>query len=420
MPGQAPALGMAQAANLLRDPDIKVRRQVYAATNAAWQTQKEPCAAVLNNINGWRHEIYKRRSHKKPMHFLDPALRRGCIERSTLDAMLDAVRQHKAIGHKALALKAKLMEVPKLGPWDLFAPAPQPAGDTVESLMTFAEAIDLVSAAFSAIDPSMGEFVRFMQKSRWIEGSVGENKRPGAYCTKFLKSRTPRVYMTYAGNMDNVSTLAHELGHAFHSWLMRDLPLAQLSYPMTLAETASIFAETALNDHLLTKHKGNPAALLPILWGSAGDAEVFLLNIPARFTFEYEFNEMRQKQILTPDGMDQLMIKAWRLWYEDSLTEMNPLFWASKLHFHMAHLSFYNFPYTFGYLFSLGVYAQREALGADFFPRYKDLLRDTGRMTAEDLAAKYLSCDLASPDFWLCSLRLVEQKVDMLAALGIC
>jgi oligoendopeptidase F len=349
------------------------------------------------------------------MHFLDPALRRGCIERSTLDAMMNAVSQQKSIGQKALALKAKMMGVANLGPWDLFAPCPDEAKAT--SLMTFDAATELISDAFSSIDPSMGAFVKTMQENRWIEGSVQGNKRPGAYCTKFLKSRTPRVYMTYAGNMDNVSTLAHELGHAFHSWLMRDLPLSQLSYPMTLAETASIFAETVLNDYLISKNKHDTSLLLPFLWSNASDAEVFLLNIPSRFTFEYELNERRQRQLLTPDEMSEMMAGAWSKWYEGSLCEMNPMFWASKLHFHMSSLSFYNFPYTFGYLFSLGVYAQREALGASFFARYVDLLRDTGRMTAEELAAKYLGCDLSKPDFWLASLAIVQQKVDMLASL---
>ena len=407
-------MGLAEAANHLRDPDPQVRRAVYDATNNAWQSQQESCAAVLNNINGWRHEIYRRRSQVKRVHFLDPALHRSCMERPTLDAMLDAVHRNRDIGRRALALKAKLMGVPALGPWDLFAPPPQ-MPEAGESLFSFASAVGLVSDAFDAIDPAMGAFVRLMQDKRWIEGSIQDNKRPGAYCTKFLKSRSPRVYMTYAGSLDNVATLAHELGHAFHSWLMRDLPLAELSYPMTLAETASIFAETALNDALMARCQGSPASLLPILWASAGDAEVFILNIPARFTFETRFNEIRQEQLLPPDEISRLMTEAWQTWYGESLSAMHPMFWASKLHFHMSSLSFYNFPYTFGYLFSLGVYAQRKVLGADFFPRYCELLRDTGRMTVEELAAKYLGCDLTGPAFWQSSLDIVAQKIAFFA-----
>jgi len=257
----------------------------------------------------------------------------------------------------------------------------------------------------------MGEFVRMMADKRWIEGTVGERKRPGAYCTGFAKSRTPRVYMTYTGGASDIITLAHELGHAFHSWEMRDLPDCQRSYGMSLAETASTFGETVVRDALLGR-SATPAEELAIVWEEASALVAFILNIPARFEFEQDFYEARAERPLRPAELNEMMSAAWETWYGDTLAEPDPLFWASKLHFYISGLSFYNFPYLFGYLFSLGVCARREALGDEFFPRYVALLRDTGRMTAEDLAAKHLEVDLTRPDFWRETVATLKARID--------
>ncbi|MFZ9521654.1 MAG: M3 family metallopeptidase, partial [Silvanigrellaceae bacterium] len=256
----------------------------------------------------------------------------------------------------------------------------------------------------------MGVFVDVMWLIGWIEGSVSNNKRPGAYCTRFAKSRTPRVYMTYKGSLEDVGTLAHELGHAFHNWVMRDLPLPETYYPMTLAETASIFAETVVSDVLLKK-SSTPAEKRQVLWGDLGSAEAFLLNIPARFWFEKSFYEKRSERTLSPDELSALMSDSWKRAYGDTLSEMNPLFWCSKLHFHISGTSFYNFPYTFGYLFALGVYAQREKQGKDFYRNYVNLLRDTGRMSAEEVARKHLGVNISEQGFWNDSIAIVAKQI---------
>jgi oligoendopeptidase F len=209
--------------------------------------------------------------------------------------------------------------------------------------------------------------------------------------------------------------LAHELGHAFHNWVMRDMPHYETFYPMTLAETASIFGETVVGNALLEKAKG-PGDRLSFTWTQAREVESLLLNISARFHFEKAFYERRQDQTLNPDDFKKLMTESWSEFYGDSLTEMDPMFWASKLHFSISSLSFYNFPYIFGYLFSLGVYAQRPKLKDKFYDAYVNLLRDTGRMTAEEVAAKHLGADLTKPDFWRASLAESKRSVDQFEA----
>lgn len=198
---------------------------------------------------------------------------------------------------------------------------------------------------------------------------------------------------------------------------MRDMPRYQTYYSMTLAETASIFAETLVRDALFAQ-ASTPAEQLEIAWADGMAATTFLLNIPARFTFEQQLVEARKQGFVIADRLKQLMRESWQHWYEDSLSSYDEMFWASKLHFSMSYLGFYNYPYLFGYLFSLGIYAQRDQYGDAFCDRYTALLRDTGSMTAEDLVQRHLQQDIRQPEFWQASLSIVEQAVSRLEALS--
>jgi len=405
--GTVTRMGLARAAGTQQSGNRAEREAGYKAVQKAWETQQESCASVLNALSGWRLDNYKTRSKSRKLNFIDKPLHGNRIEKETLEAMMLVVEQNAEVAREALRFKAKAMNIDALAPWDLFAPAP--TSEPEDEMIPFEEAISLIRTAFADVDPQMGEFVDVMVKNRWIEGTVTDTKRPGAYCTRFAKSRTPRVYMTYKGTLEDVGTLAHELGHAFHNWVMRDLSLPETYYPMTLAETASIFAETVVS-HVLVKNAANQQAKEKILWGELGSAEAFLLNIPARFWFETEFYERRAERTLTPDEFSELMNKSWQRAYGNTLSEMNRMFWCSKLHFHISGTSFYNFPYTFGYLFALGVYAQRKRQGKEFYANYVNLLRDTGRMSAEDLAREYLGVELSEPRFWQDSIAIVRRQ----------
>ena len=192
---------------------------------------------------------------------------------------------------------------------------------------------------------------------------------------------------------------------------MRDLPDSQRSYGMSLAETASIFGETLVRDALLAQSTSKQQKL-DIQWAEMRAITAFLLNIPSRFEFEYQFYEARKERPLRPQELKTLSNDAWHAWYGDALAEPDPMCWASKLHFSLSGLSFYNFPYLFGYLFSLGVYAQRDAMGDDFYSRYAALLRDTGRMSAEDVAQKHLGVSLEEPEFWRNTIESLRHRVD--------
>ena len=401
-------LGVAEAAGLMLGPDDHLRETAWRAINATWDEHAESCAAAVNAIAGWRLSMCRRRGNG--VHYLDAPAHANRLRRETIDTLIGVAEEGVPLARRAAQLQAKAYGKDRYGPWDQRAPAPA-VPNTDAGRIPYGEAVDLIAESYSSVAPEMGDFVHMMAKKRWIEGTVGPRKRPGAYCTGFRKSRTPRVYMTYTGGASDVITLAHELGHAYHAWVMRDLPDSQRSYGMSIAETASTFGETVVRDALRDRAEG-PHEELPIAWEEASAIVTFVLNIPTRFEFERNFHEARAEKPQRPDELKAMMGAAWEKWYGDALSEPDPLFWANKLHFYISGLSFYNFPYLFGYLFSQGLYARRSQVGDGFFDRYQALLRDTGRMTTEDLAAKHLDVDLTQPDFWRETLASLGPRVD--------
>ncbi|MEM6840325.1 MAG: M3 family oligoendopeptidase [Cyanobacteria bacterium P01_C01_bin.120] len=407
-------LGLAQASNLLSSPDREVRSHAWHGVKAAWESRAETVATILNAINGWRWEETKQRGGQRTLHYLDKSCHRSRIDRATLDALMATTYQRRAIGQRALQVKAKLLNIPMMAPWDVSAPAPV---EGQAERFSFEAAIELIAQAFRRFTPAMGDFAVMMAENGWIDAKSTPNRSTGAYCTGFAEPREPRIFMTFEGSMQNLLTLAHELGHAWHSWVMRDLPFYKTFYSMTLAETASIFAETLVRDALLTQ-ASTPEQKLAIAWVDGTAATVFLLNIPARFTFEQKLVEARKQGFVVADALKTMMRDSWQHWYEDSLASYDEMFWASKLHFSMTELSFYNYPYLFGYLFSLGIYAQKDRYGEAFKELYTTLLRDTGSMTAEDLVQRHLQQDIRQPEFWQASLDIVDQAVSRLEALA--
>ncbi|MGD1904130.1 MAG: M3 family oligoendopeptidase [Geitlerinemataceae cyanobacterium] len=406
-------MGLASASNLLSSTEPEERKAAWQGIQGAWGEHQETVAAILNAINGWRIEEGQQRAHTQALHYLDKSCLQNRIDRDTLDALMETTYKFRSVGQRALNAMATASGLKKMGPWDILAPAP--ASEEGQAF-SFEEAIELVADAFGEFDPEMGEFARMMAEKGWIDGEPTPNRSTGAYCDGFSKPREPRVFMTFTGTMSNVLTLAHELGHAWHEWVMRDMPLMAIDYPMTLAETASIFGETLVRNALL-KRAETPAQKLAVRWQDAESASAFLVNIPARYEFEQRLVEARKQSTVVPEQLRQMMGESWQKWYEDSLSEYDELFWASKLHFSMSGLSFYNYPYLFGYLFSLGIYAQRDVYGEKFEALYRGILRDTGSMTAEEVVMQNLAQDIRQPQFWQASLNIVEAAVSEFEAL---
>ena len=401
--GKTESLAMSQRRSLLCNTDREIRKAAFEGGNAAWSRVADTTAAALNAIAGTRHTLYRERGVE---HFLDAALFDAAISHKTLDAMFEAVEDHAEIARRYLRLKAKTLGLDKVAWYDLDAPLPLAS----EKDVSWTDAQDMVRGAFRRAYPELSRFFEHVLKERWVEWEPRDGKQPGAYCTSSRVINESRVFMTFQGTLSDVSTLAHEVGHAFHNWVMRDLRGFARRYPMTLAESASTFAEMVLNDGLRENPEITEAERAVLLSEQLSDATAFLLDIPVRFQFEKEFYERRKSGEVSTSELSELMAKTQRHIFGDTLAAggEDPLFWASKLHFYISSVSFYNFPYTFGFLLSRGLYAQFKADGAAFLPRYQELLRLTGSGLAHDVAKKALGRDLESREFWQESIQSLE------------
>jgi oligoendopeptidase F len=395
LPGADKPTPMSMKVSLLESPDSSVRKAVLENSNEAWEEVSYVTASALNAIAGTRLTLYGKRGYDG---FLEKPLHDAAVSAETLDAMWSAVEANREVAHTYLKKKAKLLGKPVLGFEDLSCPLPQGA----EKKCSWDEGVDLVLRAFNARYPALGEFTESMLANKRVESEQRTGKRPGAYCSGTLKNRESRVFMNYGGGLGDISTLAHELGHAFHNFVMKEKRPMAARFPMTLAETASTFAERILQTELLEDPNASKAEKLQVLATRLNDAAVFLCNIHMRFVFEKNFYTERQKGEVSVSRLKELMIKAQRQCYGDALDpeRLDPMFWASKMHFYITGVSFYNFPYTFGYLFSLGLAADVGARGADGMRQYEDLLKMTGADTCEGVAKRTLGIDLTDTAFW--------------------
>jgi oligoendopeptidase F len=248
-----------------------------------------------------------------------------------------------------------------------------------------------------------------MLANRWIEAQPRHGKRPGAFCTGSRLLREERCYMTFHNTVHDMVTLAHEVGHAWHSCVLRPARTYASRYPMTLAETASNFGEMILLDGLLNASDVSPATRAYLLDQEMLRSHAYLINIPMRYEFEKSLYTERASGELSVSRMQELMTAAQRKLYGDTLLEdgTDPMFWAYKMHFFITGVSFYNFPYVFGYLLSQALFARFKSEGQSFLPHYEAFLSKTGSATCEQVVKQTLGEDLTNPTFWSTAIQAI-------------
>ncbi len=381
--------------SLLEHPNAERRQATLDACHEALKEHAGALTAALNAISGTRTTLQQRRGPS----VLDASLQDFRMDRATLNAMHEAVATAQPISRRFLEIKAELLGMRQLGFADLRAPL----GLGADTELTWDEGKQLVLDAFGAYRPELADFARRMFDEGRVEAAERPNKRSGAFCSTSKLHGNSMVFMTWRGTLGDVRTLAHELGHAFHGHVMGDLSLWEGAYPMTLAETASIFAEGLVEDHLLASDHMTPEQEAGLLAARLGRSVTYLLDIPMRFGFERQLYDERGRGEWTTEGLCQAM-RSWQcLVFGDVLdpTRSDPWFWASKLHFFMDQIRFYNYPYTFGYAFSAGVSAHVKRQTSDEgYATWIRLLRATGGSHVEEVAAEALGVDLRRRAFW--------------------
>ena len=396
-------------------PLREVRINNWFAATKSWDTIADTCADAINHIAGTRLTKYRHLGFED--HLVAPC-RHNRMRRETLDTMWQVVSERKACLLDYMNAKARAFGIDKLAMYDLMAPFP--VSEAVgASTIPYDTACQLIFETFDGFSREFGEFAKRAIEQRWVEVENRAGKRQGGFCTDIPCKKESRIFMTYTDSSDAMSTLAHELGHAYHTYVLRNEPFFLTRYPMNLAETASTFAEAVLGERCLERAETKNDQI-KILDRMLSDAMAFLMNIHARFIFEDRFHLERSQGELTTEKLSELMLSAQREAYLDGLADDGwyPEFWISKLHFYITELPFYNFPYTFGYLLSLGLFAMgSNGDRATFATQYDRFLIATGCQETEDAVQSTLGYDLSKRDFWEKSLDVVARRVEQFVAL---
>lgn len=431
-------------------PDARLRKESWQKEIALLKQNEIAFAASLNNLKGETLSLLEERSWNCA---IDRALSSSRMKKETLDALIAAIEESLPQWRKYLKAKAEYLKNHNatastncgkekgLAFYDLFAPLDgntssdgntNTAGQTEtgcntntsdstnnraaseESLLsknwTFEEARDYIVKEFTSFSPVMGDFAKNAFDKNWIDARVHPGKVGGAYCQDFYVQKESRVLSNFTGAFSDIITLAHELGHAFHFFCIKDKDYRNANYPMTLAETASTFAETIVKQDILkTASKEDRIKILEL---DLQDTCQVLVDILCRFYFERSVFEERQNGELTSEDFCRLMADAQERSYGDGLSaERHEYMWAVKSHYYSIDLDFYNFPYAFGQLFAAGLYSRYKKEGKAFVDIYCNLLSDTGSMSCEDLCFK-AGFDITKKDFWKSGINFYINEIE--------
>jgi len=394
--------------NLAYDEDPAVRKAAYEAEIACYDRIKDAVAFALNSIKLETISDCKLRGYESP---LARTLKHSDMKQETLDAMLSAMDEYSPKFWQYLKAKAKALGHKNGLPWyDLFAPMGK-----ASSKFTTEEAKDYLVKQFSTFDQELTDMVAEAFDNAWIDFFPRDGKAGGAFCAGAECLGESRILTNYDGQLGDVVTLAHELGHAFHNQCIKDHKPLNKDYSMPVAETASTFNECVVMAAAI-KSAASDDERLALIESQLQDATQIICDIYSRFRFEAMVFENREEKFMNADTLCNFMLEAQKQSYGDGLDPdcLHPYMWVCKGHYYGP--TFYNFPYAFGGLFARGLYAQYLAEGESFVPKYKKLLYTTTVATVED-TAKVADIDLTDKNFWRAALQTIADQIDLFCQL---
>lgn len=387
----------------LYDKDREKRAQAAKAITQVCDADAETFAVILNRIAGYRLELYQQRGWE---NLLKEALEQNRIKERSIKSMLEALEECQPLFRGYLQRKKELLNVADMKWFDLEVPCFE-----AEKKFPYSEAVSIIVSQFRNLSGKLGEFAEKAFQSNWIESENRPGKAEGAFCASMPVAKESRIFLTYRGNYFDVVTLAHELGHAYHNKILHDEPALIQEKGTSIEETASIFMENLVLDAAIEK-AGSQEEKLALLEMKISSGLLCVSTIPNMFHFEKAFYELRKNRLLGANEVKELLIQSEKNLYEGLVEEHEVYRWLYIPHIYVTEKAFYNIPYTIGYLFSSGIYAMKKELGNGFMERYDNLLRNSGRMTVEQLGRIYLNRDLTEPEFWRTALKPLTAAIE--------
>ena len=395
---------LAVVRNMAYDADAETRRHAYEAELGAYPRVDKAVAAALNAVKGEALTQVKLRGYDSPLHM---TLADSRMERATLDSMMAAIEEYLPSLRRFYTKKAELLGHTKGLPFcDLFAPVGE-----VDMRFGYEEAAAFVVKQFTGFSQRLGDYAKNAFDNAWIDAESREGKRGGAFCDNLHAIGQSRIMANFSGSFNDVSTLAHELGHGFHGECLKNVSTLNSDYSMPIAETASTFCETLIANAAM--QTATDAEKVVLLENEITDMTQVVVDIYSRYLFETRFFAAREEGPLSVEEINALMLEAQKEAYGDGLDAdcLHPYMWLCKPHYYSAGMNFYNFPYAYGMLFAKGLYAEYLRTGEAFAARYEELLEATGSSSLEDIG-KLAGIDVRDKAFWQQSLRQVAEKID--------
>ena len=391
------------------DSDAEVRKSAYEAELKMYDAIKEPIAFSLNHIKKEVLTTSQLRGFESPLAHTLEASR---MSRETLDALLEAIREYLPNFRKYLRHKAALLGHENGLPfYDLFAPV----GNSSRTF-TVEESKDYLIENFKTFSADLAEMTEEFFDKHYIDFYPRKGKVGGAFCANLPMIKQSRVLTNFTGSLSDVVTLAHELGHAYHGLHIENHRPLNQDYSMPVAETASTFNENIIMNTAI-KEASNEEKIA-LIESQLQDTTQIIVDIYSRYLFESAVFENREQSFMFSKDLEEMMLSAQKEAYGDGLDQsyLHPYMWACKPHYYSTGLSFYNFPYAFGGLFSKGLYAIYQEQPEGFVEKYQELLRATTVSSVED-TAKVLGVDVSTPEFWKKALAEVAESIEAFIAL---
>lgn len=391
---------------LAESDNAKERKEAYKAELACYDKIQDSIAFALNSIKAQVNTEAMLRGYENP---LDMTLVQSRMKKETLDAMLSAIRESLPKFQKYLRHKASLLGYPNGLPWyEILAPM----GKADEKSYTPTEAHAYLVEHFSSFSADLAEMVDTAFREEWIDFYPRKGKIGGAFCSNLPFMKQSRILTNFSGTFGAITTLAHELGHAYHGKQIESHRPLNTVYTMPVAETASNFNELIIVNHAIENATGEEK--LRLIETQIQDMTQIIVDIYSRFLFEDEVFRRRKDTFLFADELKKIMLNAQKEAFGNGLDpeHLHPYMWCCKSHYYRSELSYYNFPYAFGGLFSRGLYAKYQEEGEAFLPKYRALLKATTVDTVENIAS-IAGIDLTKPDFWRKSLSSITSQIDL-------
>ncbi|WP_093291239.1 M3 family metallopeptidase [Thermoactinomyces sp. DSM 45892] len=388
----------------LSDPDPDRQKQVFQSLTQTLEQESDLFASVLNQITSLRLALCHA---KKRKDVLDESLELSGLSRYTLDTMWETIDSLLPKLTHYLNLKATEYGQEKIS-WHQLK-----TQSHVSTQIPFSRAIEQVIQTSNQIDPAMGNFMHQAAMNGWIDAVPSKNKPLGGFCAPFISDGESRISLSYDESIESGRILAHELGHAWHYRQLESsssLVLLEDQFSMTIAETSSIFFQLLFVDGMIQNSK-DPKEKKSLLSWKIQDSLTYVMGIRAAYLFETQLYEKRSSGPLNARELEDMFLEAQRKAYGDQLSEYQPFEWIKAIQFYRAYVPFYNYPYTFGYLFSLGLVEVAKQDGEQFAQNFNQFLRETGKKSVEDLALQHFGLNLSQPDFWYQSIQRIVDDI---------